>query len=243
MRWQTICFDLDNTLYSHEQAFEKAIKHCYSSIYPLYEATIDTDIWFRVFKHHCDLYWSSYEQGALSRPEYQRKRFSETMKYFTLSYSDKESDVFHQQYFDIIDDFVTPFEGVKSLLHTLQRTGVTLGIISNGNAVVQHEKVRKLGLTSLFNGIFISEDIGVEKPDARIFSFALDKLQQIIAGGVLFVGDAWIHDIVGALEAGWDAIYLNTRNENPTTNHIPYRQCETFSQLATIIREDTRLKG
>lgn len=82
------------------------------------------------------------------------------------------------------------------------------GIVTNGPADVQCEKVATLGLTSLVETIVISGVVGVAKPDPAIFAIALDRLQGT-ATDAIYLGDAPAVDIAGAQAAGIRAIWLN----------------------------------
>ncbi len=245
MRWGTICFDLDNTLYSHEKAFEKAIIFCFKTILNKKNLryNFSVDELFTIFKKNCDLYWPDYESGSLSQQQYRRKRFLETMNYFKLPFTSIESDEFHNHYTQVVDDFSEPFPYLYSLLKKLVAVNIKIGIITNGNVTTQYNKLNKLKLNQWFtaDSIFISEQLMAAKPERKIFDLAKSKLFSEF--GYLFVGDSWDHDVVGAVSAGWDCIYLNTRNETPKTKDKPVHICTTLSEAAKFICQENLLKG
>ena len=78
-----------------------------------------------------------------------------------------------------------------------------LGLITNGYSDSQRGRLDAAGLTSFFDPILISEEVGIAKPDARIFEMALDALE-LSAGDVIYVGDSIAHDRAGCQNAAID---------------------------------------
>ncbi|OIJ16091.1 hypothetical protein BKP35_03675 [Anaerobacillus arseniciselenatis] len=245
MRWETICFDLDNTLFSHEDAFEKAIRFCFDCILKeknLIEKINSTDL-FSIFKKNCDLYWDDYEKGDITPKEYRRKRFLMTAEQFDLPFNAHDADKFHDQYYNVVDDFSEPYPYLYSLMSTLAEASVKMGIITNGTVDTQYNKIKKLSLNDWISDdfVFISEEVNVAKPNRAIFDLAKSKLGS--KEKCLFIGDSWEHDVVGSIEAGWDSIFLNTRKEEPSSKHQPIEICSTLQEVAEIIYKENNLKG
>lgn len=245
MRWTTICFDLDNTLFSHEEAFEKAICFCFEEILKRkkVEKTPQMDQLFSSFKKYSDLYWDDYEKKKISPQEYRRKRFLETATEFDLPFNEIDADDFHEHYYDVVDEFSEPYSNLHSFMKLLLNSKIKMGIITNGAVHTQYNKIKKLELNQWFSrdSIFVSEQLKISKPAKEIFDLAKQKLNS--CGGHLFVGDSWEHDVVGAIEAGWDAIYLNTRKEAPTTPHVPIGICSSLDEVVALICKENQLKG
>jgi putative hydrolase of the HAD superfamily len=83
-----------------------------------------------------------------------------------------------------------------------------LGVVTNGASCLQREKLAGAGLTSYFEAIVVSEDIGWGKPDARIFFSALSALD-VSAERTLFIGDSGDSDVDGARSCGLAALWLD----------------------------------
>ncbi|TLS36318.1 HAD family hydrolase [Pseudalkalibacillus caeni] len=236
--WDMVYFDLDNTLYDHEKAFEKTAKYCYQVIQRLYANEGHTrgwptaEKWFNVFKQNCDIYWEDYEENRLSKKEYRRLRYAESFKHFNLPYRVEDADYFHTLYEETVSEFAVPYNGVFYLLEKLKDNEIELGILTNGALQTQWAKIKKMRLSNWIDrkNIYISEKFGLQKPDPEFFSKPLQKHGEKKLKK-LYIGDAWEHDIVGAIEAGWEAIFLNTRNEAPTTAHKPVVSCTSFVEV------------
>ena len=106
------------------------------------------------------------------------------------------------------------FSDVLPLLADLDRRGVRIGMITNGAGVVQRAKLDAVRLTGRLDPLIVSGEVGVKKPDPRIFEIALHA-----AGAAphetWFVGDHQWHDMQGALEVGMRAAWLDRAGGGP----------------------------
>ncbi|MBU9724214.1 MULTISPECIES: HAD family hydrolase [Bacillaceae] len=233
MTWKGVCFDLDNTLFDHEMAFERAIHYCFSSISV---RTVSFDEFFSVFKSNCDLYWSWLEKKKLSRREYQRKRFNETMKELGLPFGDELADQFHDLYYQVVAKYCEPYPGLQDLFSFLKKQGVKLGIVSNGKKGTQFGKIAHIGADKWIpeEYIIISGNVGYEKPNIHIFKIAENRLE-LSSQDFLYIGDSWEHDVVGPIDAGWQAVFLNTRGAKRTTDHSPFAECHELVEVKELL--------
>lgn len=92
----------------------------------------------------------------------------------------------------------------------LKSRGYHLGVISNGITIKQWEKLIRLGLHHFFDEVITSEEVGVEKPDEKIFMEALDRMG-CKAERSIMIGNKFSEDIIGALNVGMDAILVNSK--------------------------------
>ena len=96
-------------------------------------------------------------------------------------------------------------EGAEEALKDLSRR-YRVGFLTNGFSETQKLKVRHFGLDRISDHIVISEDVGVMKPDPRIFKHAT-KLAGVDAASILYVGDSWTSDIQGGSAVGWNTAW------------------------------------
>jgi putative hydrolase of the HAD superfamily len=97
--------------------------------------------------------------------------------------------------------------GTLEALGRLKRAGVRLAVVSNSDGRTA-TALAAAGLLDAFEFVIDSGEVGVEKPDPRIFRFALDRLG-MDAAEVLYVGDLYEVDAVGARAAGIDVVLLD----------------------------------
>lgn len=238
MKWEWIFFDLDNTLFSYEDTFRHASQYCFSSLSKKwgFDSGIEAEQWFPVFKKYCDLHWKDYARKRLSRLEYRRKRFFDALKELHIEADTAMADEFQSLFEKKVGRFAVPFKGMSSLLEELRTANLKLGIITNGKEKVQKEKIAQLKLDGLFqeSAIIISEKAGWEKPHRNIFDEA-SRTAGTCAKSAVYIGDSWEHDVVGASEAGWEAVYFNTRNQQPSTGHKPAAVCKSVNELRSFL--------
>lgn len=99
-------------------------------------------------------------------------------------------------------------EGSVETLKELKNRGYKLGMITNGNSLLQNTKLDTAGIRDLFDMSVVSDDLGIWKPDKGIFEYAMNKLG-VSAEESLYVGDHPINDIQGALGAGMNVLWMD----------------------------------
>ncbi len=105
-----------------------------------------------------------------------------------------------------------------------------LVVLSNGFIEVQYDKINRSGLRDCFAHIVLSEEVGCQKPNPRIYETAL-QLCGMRAEEVLMIGDSWYSDIRGAINAGIDQLWITNRNtiaDNQTATYIVERLQEIY---------------
>ncbi len=101
-----------------------------------------------------------------------------------------------------------PYDDVVPALARLRAAGVPFGVVSNSDGPYQRRKLIAAGLAELVPGAVFSGDLGVAKPAPEIFRAGADSLG-LAPEHVVYVGDRWATDIVGALSAGLGAVWVN----------------------------------
>ncbi len=99
-------------------------------------------------------------------------------------------------------------EGAHELMNYLRQNGYRMHMCSNGFHEVQYKKLEACGLKEYFDTIVLSEDAGVNKPSPLYFDYAL-KVSGARRETTMMIGDNLQSDILGALNAGLDALLFN----------------------------------
>ncbi len=124
-------------------------------------------------------------------------------------------------------------ECFPEVLEALQRTRLVarVGLLSNTQSF-DMEFLERLGLTSLLPNRFLSAETGFLKPEPQAFELVQKRLS-LFPGQLVMVGDSWHDDILGALRAGWTAIWVN-REGRPRPHHDPEAELVEVSSLAQV---------
>ena len=120
-------------------------------------------------------------------------------------------------------------EALEALART--RELARLGLLSNTQSF-DLDFLERLGLTSLISNRFLSAETGFLKPEPGAFE-TVQKRLSLFPGQIAMVGDSWNDDVLGALEAGWTAIWVN-REGRPRPEHDPEAELVEVSSLAQV---------
>lgn len=135
---------------------------------------------------------------------------------------------------------IAPFEDVAPLLADLRASGIRLGVVTNGWAVKQAEKLVRLHLADLFDAdaIFISDQIGISKPNPKLYLRALDSLG-IAPARAMYVGDHPAHDIAPPKSLGMIAVWSSrSARRSPVDEGIAAdHEVADFTQLRALLRD------
>jgi putative hydrolase of the HAD superfamily len=123
--------------------------------------------------------------------------------------------------------------GVTPTLRALHQHGLKLGVISNGSTDSQSTKLEVMRIRSLFSFVLISEEVGIKKPDARIFRMGLERLG-MDASEAIFIGDNPVLDVVGPMAVGIRAIWLNCRGSEPPAGAVCRERIESIDQVVAL---------
>lgn len=125
-------------------------------------------------------------------------------------------------------------EGLRTTLDALEQRGLRLGVVTNGPTQLQRSKVAALALQTRMGAVLISDEVGVAKPDARIFLAAAARLG-VEPSECMFVGDNPEKDVVGAAAVGMRAIWLPAALPWPPGIPGPRERIGALPELLTLL--------
>lgn len=135
---------------------------------------------------------------------------------------------------------LAPFDDVFPLFEDLREAGLTLGIITHGWTVKQAEKLVRLGLVPFLSpkAIFISDQIGISKPNPKLYLTALRDLM-LRPEEVMYIGDSPAHDVAPPKQIGMVSVWAKraARRTLEGTDIEPDHVIESFDELRPILRD------
>ncbi len=206
MKDHHLFFDLDHTLWDFEKNSKSALKQIFI------ETELDLKIkefstFHRVYKNSNRILWRQYGRGNLTKEELRTKRFEDTLKYFRIENPALVEEL-SKSYLEISPYQKNLFPHAIDTLLCLKKEKYQMHIITNGFKEVQHIKLREAGLVPFFDVIVCSEDVGVNKPDPKVFHHSMQMAGALPKNSVM-IGDDYQVDYLGALNAGMKAIFFN----------------------------------
>lgn len=154
--------------------------------------------------------WKLLEQGLITRDRLKVKRFELFFAWMQGEWDAKKAAQRYESFLACNHDYM---EGAEKLLKEF-RGKYAMYIISNGLARVQHSRIQGAEMEPYFDGIFISEEVGYNKPDVRFFDTCFDRIKETIDPDFcreesVVIGDSLTSDIQGGINAGVTTIWLN----------------------------------
>ena len=227
---KAVLFDIDDTLYSTRDFAARARRNALESMRKL-GLRIPIDELYAELEEVVREFGSNYDShyGMLLR------------RIPPIAYRDVNPAILVAAavaaYHDTKHELLVPHKDVLKLLKALARSSLIRGVISDGLEVKQAEKLLRLGVYSYLTptAIFISEQIGISKPNPKIYSRACARLG-IPPAQVLYVGNSMAQDIRPARRAGLHTVFTRRggREDDPavTADHT----IDNFDQLKQILR-------
>ena len=216
-----ILFDLDDTLFDHQHCSRAGLVAVQKTYAGRIEGPIDEVE--SAYRTLLEQWHEKVLDGLMSIDESRIERFRVLLSNKQTVATDDESQAAARCYRDAYAAAYRPVPGSIELLRRLKAER-PIGIVTNHVVSEQVKKIGTIGVAPFVDELVVSEEVGVAKPDARIFAAALSRLGGTPDEAVM-IGDSWSSDILGATEMGIRAIWLN-RYDRPCPD----------SSLATEIR-------
>jgi len=109
----------------------------------------------------------------------------------------------------ISTEYIRLYDGAAEMLRALREQGRGVYLLSNAQGIFTRMELEQLGLAPLFDGIYLSSDYGVKKPDRRFFDILLQK-EGIAPGSAVMIGNDGVCDIAGGRGAGLSTLYIRS---------------------------------
>jgi len=205
---KVVLWDIDGTLLDFHAAEAVAIK----SLFLKFGLGICTDEMLKDYSAINTSYWKRLEAGELTKPQILTGRFETFFRKYGLN-TDCVAD-FNAAYQLALGDTVRFFPGGLETVQALKGK-VLQCAVTNGTLVAQKKKLAASGLDQLFDAVFISDVVGIEKPNIGFFDAIWEQIGTFDPNEVLIVGDSLTSDIRGGNNAGIRTCWFNP-NRSPT---------------------------
>ena len=203
-----IFFDLDHTLWD----FDKNSMLAFKRVFKKFKITIEFDAFLKIYEPINVEYWKKYREDKVSKENLRRGRLIDSFNFFDLIYTTEKIDEIADAYIQELPFDNHLFEGAVEILDYLILK-YKLHIITNGFEEVQHKKLKNSGIDHYFSTVTTSEEVGLKKPNPKVFLTALNKANSFPTQSVM-IGDSLEADILGANNIGMQTIFYNYRNES-----------------------------
>lgn len=222
--YKAIFLDWDDTLGDFINAAHKAQQDMYRK-YDLAPHFGDFDTYFEIYHTHNIRLWERYGRDEVTKEYLAFDRFFYPLMHAPKPYPTDEAvrmaQVMGPDFLFTTTSYFRLLPDAEEVVRTLAQK-YPLTIVSNGFIEVQYQKVDRSGLRDFFEHIVLSEEVGAQKPNPKIFERALE-LGGYAKEDVLMIGDSWTSDIQGAINAGIDQLWVTGGREIDPTLPSTYK--------------------
>lgn len=227
-------FDVDDTLYEQIVPFRDAYNK-------LFKHKVDIEKLYCLSRYYSEIKYEDSRNGNMTVDEYHIYRVKQAANDLNIILSDEEALNFQKEY-KKNQGCLEMTELTKSILDYSLGNNIKLAVITNGPSDHQWSKVKVLGVENWIHkdNIIVSGDLGINKPDKRIFEHAEKKLD-LNKNKLFFIGDSLENDVIGANNADWNIIWINRYNQKLPKDVKVYKEVknneELFLELKKIVKE------
>ncbi|MCL4685918.1 HAD-IA family hydrolase [Myxococcota bacterium] len=242
LRWNdrplaAVLLDLDDTILDGRAGLDEAWDQAASLLAARLE-TVSASAVRAQIRVSSDWYWDDDERhrrGRLDMPGSRRAVLAHVLECLGRPDPRLAGEV-AVAYGALRDARLAPFPGALDALARLRARTPALGLVTNGAAAAQRAKIERWGLAAFFDVIAIEGEVGAGKPDARHFGHALGALG-VDPAATLMAGDNYACDVLGALHAGLEAVWIDRegRREPPAAPPRPHRTLASFVALVEAL--------
>lgn len=226
--YKYLLWDIDGTVLNFLASEAYAIRFLFRK-YDLGECSDDM---LKAYSEINSKYWKKLERGEMTKQEILVGRFSE---FFGIIGADTSiSENFNLDYQESLGDYIEFVDNAKDILLS-QKGKYILAAVTNGTKTAQEKKLRLSGLDSVFDAIFISENVGFEKPNVKYFEFVFEKLGVTDKREVLIIGDSLTSDIKGGVNAGIDTCWYNPTHKIDTSGLPITYEIDNLGKIHEIV--------
>ena len=197
-------FDLDQTLLDFHASEYKALGIVLRSNGMSYSDDI-----YRAFKEHNKSLWLELEKGNITRTELFTTRFENIIRLCGGNPFDFDLLKINGDFIQKMSENGVLMEGALEFIRKVKETipEARIYIASNGATINAKGRIASTGLDKYIDYLFISEDMGVTKPDAEFFNICLEKIGEPRSTCIM-IGDSISSDMLGAKNASLDSVWF-----------------------------------
>ncbi len=227
MRYSTLLMDADETLLDFCKSEAFALEATFAQYGLGYEPLV------RERYHEINrVLWQQLERGEIRRERLKVKRFEDLFSLCGVAHVD--ASAFNADYMRTLGTRGFMLPGALSFLEDCAKQ-YDVYIITNGSASVQHTRLKDSGMLPFVRAVFISEEIGADKPSRAFFDYVLDHIRETDKSRLLVIGDSLTSDIRGGRQAGLDTCWYQPDVSCDSGDETPTMRAATYAELRKIL--------
>lgn len=226
--YQTLLFDVDDTLLDFHAAQDQALDQLFTSVD--IEPTMTVK---RAYTTYNQGLWEKLERGEITRDELMATRFPTFFK----NYFNKElpNNSLNTRYLQFLANGHQELPGARTLLENLAARDYELYVVTNGVKFIQEKRLKESKFDQYFKHIFISETLGAQKPSQIFFERAFEQIPNFDKEKTLIIGDSLSSDMLGGQNAGIATLWLNRKQQVADSKIKIDMEANSLEQISDIL--------
>lgn len=176
--------------------------------------------------------WKLLEQGKLTREQVKVRRYRLLFDELKTESSPEEAARIYEGLLGQGHYFM---DGAVEMLQALYGS-FHLYLATNGTASVQRSRLKSAEIEPFFEQIFISEELGCNKPETEFFERCFEKIPDLKKEEAVMVGDSLTSDILGGIRAGIRTVWFNKDLKEPSGGIRPDHTIKALKELPGLLR-------
>lgn len=175
--------------------------------------------------------WKLLEKKIITRADVRLRRFEIFFSEIGVPVDvDKIADYFENS-LSTTSHFIDGAEALLPALHEKYRVYIT----TNGYTKTQSARIKTAGVDKHVDGVFISQEIGADKPSKEFFDRCIAQIPDFSRGETVVIGDSLTSDILGGINAGIRTVWFNHRGNPPSDTIVPDRVITSLGELLPLM--------
>ena len=226
MNKKILLIDLDNTLIDFNECARHSIINAFDELGFTYTEKV-----FETFICENVKIWKRLEKGEITKPQLRANRWNIILGKLGIDF---DGTVIEEMFENGVARGAYPVDGAYDLLDYLYGK-YQMYIVSNGFRFVQESRLKIGDFEKYFDGVFVSEDIGIPKPAKEFFDYCFESLNNPSKSEIMLIGDSISADITGGINYGLDTIWFNKNNEPLPENIAPTYTIRSLEEIKNIL--------
>lgn len=224
-QYKAILFDADQTLLD----FNTSERHAFYQTAAHWNVPCDDNL-LNIYSVSNKEAWLLYEQGKLTKDRLTVYRFE---RFFERARINFDANEWNNYYKKMLGNTAFLLDGAKEIIE-FARMNFDIYIVTNGISSVQHNRLEKANIKQYFTKIFISEEVGAQKPSFEYFRAVFEEIPYS-KDDVLIIGDSLTSDIAGGISYGLDTCFINW--DNVKTEYKPTYVVSDLNGVLKLLRK------
>lgn len=214
-----LLLDADDTLFDFQLAQERSLNEVFQKVgIPLEHK--------KTYKEISHGLWAKLEKKEITLDELKASRFQLLLEKINHK-TDFDVEILYENTLSTHDELL---DGAIEFLETVSKK-YHLVLISNGMPNIQHPRLQSSGIEKYFENIFISDEMGAQKPSTEFFDIVFNQINAK-KDQCLVIGDSLTSDILGGSNYGLDTCWINFDKK---THTLPTYCCDSFKKILEIL--------